>query len=207
MGFLLLEEKKSTVKNMELMNELKSSNEKIREYASRIADTVAVEERNRLARDIHDSIGHYLTATNIQLAKAKAFFTINPEEALKAIENAQRTAKEAMDDVRDSVGSLKDMENFKFSDTLGNVIRRIEGNGAEINYNIKGDDSGCSYAVKLALYRVIQEALTNAVRYSGGSTINISVLFEDEKAKAVIKDNGTGLTLNQYQQHHRALQV
>ncbi len=192
MGFLLLEEKKSTMKNMQLMEELKTSNAKIKEYASRIADTVAIEERNRLARDIHDSIGHYLTATNIQLAKAKAFFTINPDEALRAIENAQKTAKEAMDDVRDSVRSLKDVENFRFTDIIRDVIKRIEGNGIEIHYNITGDDSECSYAVKLAYFRIIQEALTNAVKYSGCSEISISLLFQDRKATALISDNGKG---------------
>ena len=195
MGFLIVEERKSIIKNMQLVNELRDSNVKIREYASRVADTVAAEERNRLARDIHDSIGHYLTATNIQLAKARAFFSINPEEALQAIENAQKTAKEAMDDVRDSVKSLKDMESFNLTDILKDTIARIEGNGVKINYMITGDDSECSYAVKLALFRVIQEALTNAVKYSGCSIINISILFEDRKSTAVIKDNGNGFDI------------
>ncbi len=101
MGFLLVEEKKSIIRRKTLMEELKDSNIKITEYASRIADTVAAEERNRLARDIHDSIGHYLTATNIQLAKAKAYFKIDPDASLKAIEDAQKASREAMDDVRD----------------------------------------------------------------------------------------------------------
>ena len=192
MGILMLEDKKSIIKNRELLNELKESNAKIKNYASKIADTVAVEERNRLARDIHDSIGHYLTATNIQLAKAKAFFSIDPEASLAAIENARKASKEAMDDVRESVRSLKDMENFQLTEILKNTIARIEGSGIEIDYRITGDDSDCSYAVKLALFRIIQEALTNAVKYSGCSMISISILFENWNASAIIKDNGSG---------------
>ena len=192
MGFLMLEDKKSIIKNRELLNELKESNAKIKDYASKIADTVAIEERNRLARDIHDSIGHYLTATNIQLAKAKAFFSIDPDASLAAIENARNASKEAMDDVRESVRSLKDMENFQLTEILKNTIKRIEGNGLEISSRITGDDSECSYAVKLALFRIIQEALTNAVKYSGCSMISISILFENSKATAIIKDNGSG---------------
>jgi len=192
MGFLLVEEKKNIRKNTELMNDLKKSNTKITEYASKIADTVAVEERNRLARDIHDSIGHYLTATNIQLAKAKAFFSIDPDASLRAIEDAQKASKEAMDDVRDSVRSLKSAENFSFREVLENIIKRIEDSGIEINRNITGNESGCSYAVNLALYRVIQEALTNAVKHSGCSAVNISISFENSRASVVIKDNGKG---------------
>lgn len=194
MGILLLEDKKSIVKNRELLSELKDSNKKITEYASKIADTVAVEERNRLARDIHDSIGHYLTATNIQLAKAKAFFSIDPDASLKAIENAQKASKEAMEDVRDSVRSLKNMENLSFPEVIKDIIKRIEGNGIEISHSITGNEKGCSYAVTLALYRVIQEALTNAVKHSGCSTVNIAVNFESSRASVGISDNGCGFS-------------
>ena len=192
MGILFVEEKKSTIRRKQLMEELEESNRKITEYASRIADTVAAEERTRLARDIHDSIGHYLTATNIQLAKAKAFFSIDPDASLKAIEDAQKASKEAMDDVRASVSSLKSSDNFSFKDGLVTIIKRIEDCGIQITENISGSEAGCSYAVSLALFRVIQEALTNAVKHSQCSEVNISVNFENSRASAVIKDNGKG---------------
>ena len=192
MGFLLVEEKKSIIRNAELVNDLKGYNKKITEYASRIADTVAIEERNRLARDIHDSIGHYLTATNIQLAKAKAYFSIDPVASFKAIEDAQKASKEAMDDVRDSVRTLKTSENFSFKAGIDSIIKRIEDSSIKISKNIIENEAGCSYAVNLALFRVIQEALTNSVKHSECSEVNISVSFENSRATVLIKDNGKG---------------
>ena len=205
MGILLVEDKKSIKKNRELLEELKASNAKITEYASKIADTVAVEERNRLARDIHDSIGHYLTATNIQLAKAKAFFSINPDASLKAIEDAQKASKEAMEDVRDSVRSLKNMGNLSFQEILDSLIKRMEQSGIIINKKIIGYEAGCSYAVSLALFRVIQEALTNAVKHSYCTEVNISVSFKDSRASAVVKDNGRGFNTESIQEKSSGL--
>lgn len=64
-----------------------------------------LEERNRLAREIRDGLGHYLTAINIQLEKAAVFHTRDPDSALESIRDARRLSSEALDDVRHSVGS------------------------------------------------------------------------------------------------------
>ena len=195
MAILWVEDRKSIKENQKLLEDLKKSNMKIREYASIIADTVAAEERNRLARDIHDSIGHYLTATNIQLAKAQAYFKIDPESALKAIEDARRASTEAMEDVRESVRSLKTQKDFSLSTVVKELIGRIEGKNFDIRFQLEGDDSRCSYAVRLAIYRVVQEALTNAVKHSLCSKIDVSISFADNMAYLSVKDNGKGFII------------
>jgi signal transduction histidine kinase len=195
MAILWFEDRKNIKENQKLLEDLKKSNMKIREYASIIADTVALEERNRLARDIHDSIGHYLTATNIQLAKAQAYFKIDPESALKAIEDARTASTEAMEDVRESVRSLKAQKDFSLSTVIKELIGRIEGKNFDIKFQLEGDDSRCSYAVRLAIYRVIQEALTNAVKHSLCSKINISVSFADNMVYLSVKDDGKGFII------------
>jgi len=192
MAILWFEDRKNIKSNQRLLEDLKNSNKKITEYANMIADTVAVEERNRLAREIHDSIGHYLTATNIQLAKAQAYFRIDPEISLKAIEDAKMASQEAMDDVRESVRSLRDKNDFTLKDGLSKLIKRMEKNNIEIIFSYIGNDSGCSYSVKLAIYRVVQEALTNTLKHSGSCSVSVSVNFDRMKAIAIIKDNGKG---------------
>lgn len=196
MSILWFEDRKKIKENQELLEDLKKSNKKIREYASIIADTVALEERNRLARDIHDSIGHYLTATNIQLSKAQAYFKIDPETAFKAIEEAKSASKEAMEDVRESVRSLKTRKDFNLSTSIKELISRIDGKNIEIKLTFRGDDSLCNYAVRLAVYRVVQEALTNAVKYSKCSKIDVSVIFADNSVDLSVEDNGTGFAID-----------
>ena len=82
--------------NEKLMADLKESHRQLKLYAEKIADVVASEERNKLARDIHDSLGHYLAAINIQLSKARAFYDRDREESLTALENAKQAAAEAI---------------------------------------------------------------------------------------------------------------
>ena len=90
----------------QLLVQLETSHRQLQAYAGRVAELAAAAERNRLARDIHDSLGHYLTAISIQLEKAQAYRERNPEEADRAIRDAKQTAREALQDVRQSVSTL-----------------------------------------------------------------------------------------------------
>src|SRR5205814_655022 len=76
-------------------------------YAGQVAELAAITERNRLARDIHDSLGHHLTAIAIQLEKATAFRQRDPTASEQALVDARRSTQYALEDVRQSVGQIR----------------------------------------------------------------------------------------------------
>lgn len=97
---VVAKEKASRARAEELHRQLQA-------YAGQIAELATTRERNRLARSIHDTLGHYLTVINVQLEKSLAVRDKKPREADQAVSDAKRVAREALQEVRQSVGALR----------------------------------------------------------------------------------------------------
>jgi signal transduction histidine kinase len=97
-----------TVSEQKARAELAQAHHKLREYAVQVEDLAIVEERNRLAREIHDGLGHYLTAVNIQIKAALAVAEQDPARTLESLKKAQTLTQEALADVRRSISSLRE---------------------------------------------------------------------------------------------------
>ncbi|MGB1250729.1 MAG: sensor histidine kinase [Candidatus Promineifilaceae bacterium] len=165
----------------------------------RIAELAAVDERNRIARDIHDSVGHHLTAINIQLEKAIAFRPINAIEADQALHDAKRSAKSALADVRDSVSALRDRDP-KFGLTVA-LRQLVNGFGRiPITLHIEGDESAYAKSSLIALYRAAQEGLTNIEKHAGANSAELKVMLQPEKATLWLKDDGIGVNKTDLEQ-------
>src|SRR5687767_9472170 len=107
MARALQDQERSRARAEQLLEDLEVSHAKLRASAERVAELAAAEERNRLARDILDSLGHHLTAISVQLEKALVFRERNPDEADRAVHDARQSALAALSDVRQSVASLR----------------------------------------------------------------------------------------------------
>jgi len=176
-----------------LLSDLEVSHLKLQAYTEQVADLAAAEERNRLARDIHDSLGHYLTAVNIQLEKALLYQARKPDEALQAIRDAKQAATEALRDVRHSVGALRSLEiQFSLHDALEKLVHGINGNQIFIQFNIQGDESEYSRPALMALYRAAQEGLTNIQKHARATYAELKVELGEKEACLTISDNGQG---------------
>lgn len=146
-----------------LLGQLAESHRQLQDYAGRVAELAVAAERNRLARDIHDSLGHYLTAISIQLEKAQAYRGRNPTEADLAIRDAQETARAALQDVRQSVSALRDGgDRFSLRKSLAELVGRMVGGTLEIAWRVDGDETDYAGPVLTALYRVAQEEIGRA---------------------------------------------
>jgi signal transduction histidine kinase len=89
-----------------LADELGVANRQLREYAGQVEELAAARERNRMAREIHDTLGHYLTAVNMQLEAARALLATDPEKAADGMSKALALTHEGLADVRRSVATL-----------------------------------------------------------------------------------------------------
>ncbi|MEU7876228.1 sensor histidine kinase [Dactylosporangium sp. NPDC049140] len=149
-----------------------------------IAELSAERERNRLARDIHDSLGHHLTAIAVQLEKAEAFRDRDPAAAGRAVADARWSAKEALAEVRDSVRALRDA-----TPSLHDLARHAH----DVTVDVAGDEEALAPAVRLAVYRAAQEALTNARRHGNARAVSVVADFRDGTARLTVTDDGRGL--------------
>ncbi|MEM7332531.1 MAG: sensor histidine kinase [Chloroflexota bacterium] len=173
--------------------------EELRSSQRQVAALATVDERNRIARDIHDSVGHHLTAVNIQLEKAMAFQEINPAEAQQALKDAKRSAQSALTDVRDSVSALREEERpFELTPALHQLINGFGSLPTKLQ--IEGDETNIAKSTLMALYRVAQEGLTNIEKHAEATEASLKVSLQSPDATLVLEDNGLGIDLELLEQ-------
>lgn len=142
-----------------------------------------VEERNRLVREIHDTIAQGLTAASLQLEVVEATLTTNPARAARATERAQRIVRDNLVEARRSVLELR--APLLGSESLSAALSRLLNQAAA--------DIGVAGAFEIeGTYRIAQEALHNAVKYSSASHLIISLVVEESQATLRIADDGAG---------------
>ncbi|TDV57231.1 sensor histidine kinase [Actinophytocola oryzae] len=156
-----------------------------RRAASRVAELSAAAERSRMARDLHDSLGHHLTAVSIQLEKAAAFAERDAGVARQALADARTSVGRALEDVRASVGALR-AEPARLVDALAGLA--ADG----VDLHVDGEERGTDQATATALYRAAQEAVTNARRHGRAATVGITVTFGAHGTRLVVTDDGIG---------------
>lgn len=182
--------------NRELTEDLQQTQSQLRKYAEQVAETVVLEERTRLARDIHDSIGHTLTAASIQLTKAEGFFSRDAETALHALIEARGCIHEGMRDIREVLGTLNsNTGEFDLLDQIRKLTERLPRDRFKIDLQLSGDQRGYNKAVLLAVYRMVQEGITNILKHSGAKHVEIRVKLGKEMIRASVRDDGRGFKL------------
>lgn len=171
--------------------DLAASNALLREHAVQAEELATTRERNRLAREIHDGVGHYLTVIKVQLDAAAALLPADPERAAQSVQKAARLAGEALDDVRRSVGTLAaDRAPAPLADTL----RQLAADAAPVPaFTLEGAPRLLPAPAEHALYRATQEGLTNLRKHSAATAATLTLDFRDPaRVRLVLADNGRG---------------
>ncbi|WP_241999888.1 sensor histidine kinase [Streptomyces klenkii] len=130
-------------------------------------------QRNRLARELHDSIGHSLTASTIQAAVAKELVETDPAAARRALTGLEEVSRAALDDLDHVLGLLREGRTptsppFSLTD-LHALVDRVRRTGTDVSSDVTGDMAGVPATVSREAYRIVQEGLTNALRHGGPS--------------------------------------
>lgn len=179
--------------------ELAIAHEKLRQYALQIENQATLEERNRIAREIHDSLGHSLTALNLQLETALKLFQANPAKSQSFLARAKELGSKALQDVRHSVSTMRSHPLQEQSlDQAINILAEDfhRSNGilpiCQINFEYH-----LSAEVKAALYRIIQESLTNISKYAKATEVKIEIMVIKGSLWLIIQDNGKGFDIQQ----------
>lgn len=176
------------------LDRLRDSHTQLTDYAARVGQLSATQERNRLAREFHDGLGHHLTVIAIQLEKASAFQDLDTAVARQAIADARWSAGRALDEVRQSVRVLRDEpeEPFSLSAALAGLVRHSDGGPAHVTLDVSGEEHGYDTESLTALYRAAQEALTNAHRHAHATRVAVAAVYGEREARLVVTDDGVG---------------
>jgi signal transduction histidine kinase len=174
-----------------LYRELLDTHKQLKEYTDELKRLSAIEERNRIARDIHDTLGHNMTALIMQLQMAGHYAKSDDEKSSQMINNSLSTAKESLTKIREVVETLRGKETSPEMAIKTLVEEFSKKTGAEIELKTEGEMSN-NYGVNSAIYHILQEGMTNAIRHGNASKIWIKLTYSNKNIKFSIKDNGAG---------------
>ncbi|MEM8857075.1 MAG: sensor histidine kinase [Chloroflexota bacterium] len=193
LAYTLLQERRARQQTQHLLSELQESNEQLTRYAAEVTQLATMRERNRIAREIHDSLGHCLTIVGVQLEKAILLETVSSAEAGEAVRAAKQLADQALTEVRHSVGALRDTEEpFTLHAALQTLIMNAELSGLAVDFRWRGDETGFTKQQLMSLFRVVQEGVTNVQKHACAKRIWLDIALDAEGVILKFEDDGIG---------------
>lgn len=214
---LLTQARLTQRQNARLLGELQAKNRQLEAYAAQVETLAVVEERNRLAREVHDSIGHRLTIAAVQLDAAErltlsmgagaggrgdpgrrdpAPAANEPERAAALIGAGRQQVREALQDLRRTVGRLREPVEIELS--LPQALRRLaagfqEATGLAVHLELPEEACEVTASQRLALYRTAQEGLTNIQRHAAAHQAWLRLECSSGRISLQVMDDGKGL--------------
>jgi signal transduction histidine kinase len=191
---LRLNEQEAREHAEQLMVELEEANVQLAAYATQVEELAMTQERNRLAREIHDNLGHTLTTVNVQIEAARVVMGSDPARALDAMNKAQELTQKGLARVRESVAALREspVSNRPLSEAIASLVKEAQSTGIVTEFKVAGEPQALENKVALALYRAAQEGLTNVCRHARASRVDVLLDFQPSEVRLEVRDNGVG---------------
>jgi two-component system, NarL family, sensor histidine kinase DegS len=179
-------------------------NREILELEQGLKNLAVVEERNRLARDIHDGLGASLSGLIIQIEYLQTITDQDDPALCGEIKELKGSAEEAIDEVRRALTMMRD--EFDLVPQLENTCTMFTTrHRLPAQLNIHGADPGFADDQQLTIFRIMQECLTNIAKHARATEVAIDVFFEQNNVKMLIADNGVGFDPSKTPKHHYGL--
>lgn len=187
-------------KNKELAkaaDELNNSNEKLRIAYDELKEITALEERQRIAKDIHDTAGHSITTVIMQTEAAKIAVDNNPKEAKKRIAAANLQAKHALEELRESVHLLSGTQTVtSLKEQLESVVQEsTDGTNIAVRYDI--DDIALCDAKARFVLNTLKEGIANGLRHGNASAFYFELKEKGGRIEFLLSDNGSGMDVGE----------
>jgi signal transduction histidine kinase len=163
------------------------------------AARAVAEERRRIAREMHDLVGHSVSVMVVQAGGARRILDRDPDRAIEAAIRIEQTGRAALAEMRRLLGLMGPSETGQFAPQpslagLGALVQRARDAGLPANLRIDGEPRELPAGAELAAYRVVQEALTNAIKHAGRAPTEVVVRWDPEALELVVSDSGRGAT-------------
>jgi signal transduction histidine kinase len=161
---------------------------------------VVAEERNRVARELHDVVGHHISVMTVQAAAAQRTFDRDPQRAREAMAAVESTGREALTEMRRIVGVLRTGEQADFGlaplpgvAEMDRLVEQVREAGLEVAVRFDGPRAPLSPGIDVTVYRIIQEALTNTLKHAGPTRAEVMLRYRPTELFVRVSDDGHGL--------------
>ncbi len=184
---------RNNLKLVDALKEAEDNKNRLEEAYRELSQTAVYEERNRIARDIHDNAGHSITAVIMQTEAAKLLIDSDPREAKAKMISANIQAKNALNQMRESVHLLAGRDSsVTLKDELQETIAgTMDGTDIKIRYDI--DDVSLPYSKRRFLGNCLKELLANGMRHGGATAFYVELKSDGSTVRLTVSDNGSGL--------------
>lgn len=183
--------------------ELEAANNRLGEYAVQAEELATARERTRMAREIHDSVGHSLTAVHMQIEAARTMLDRDPEKTRAALDKAQRSIQEGLSEIRRSVSALRSdpLDGRDLHGALVDLAELSSSSGLPVRFRVTGRQRPISQAAALAVFRCAQEGLTNAKKHARARNVELELDYgengeagrDENHLRLRVADDGVGL--------------
>jgi signal transduction histidine kinase len=196
LSLAIVRQERTRQRMQKLYDELRVAHSELQAMHQQVRSAAVAQERNRLAREIHDSLAHYLTVANVQLEAAEKLGVTRAEAALEHVRRARRLTLDCLQDVRRSVGALRaaTLEELALEPSIQRLATDFaESTGLQVQIEVMLDD-GKQLAPELAqaVYRAVQEGLTNVQRHARATQVRVVLHTVAETLIVDIQDDGVG---------------
>jgi signal transduction histidine kinase len=168
-----------------------------REQKARVA---VLEERTRIARELHDVVSHAISVVVLQARGGRKALSDEPDDARDAFDEIERTAAQALAEMRRLLGMLRaEDEEVALAPQpslahLGTLVANVSEAGLPVELRVEGEPTALPPGVDLSAYRIVQEALTNALKHAGPARARVLVRYAADGVEVEVTDDGTGAT-------------
>ena len=174
-----------------------AANRQLQQYAATLEELTISRERNRLARELHDTLAHSLSAVAVQLEAVRSLWRIDPSRSRKILDEADETVRRGLMEARRALQDLRalplqDLGLILALEDLAKAAAERAGTSLELNLP-KQIDASLPPAVEQGVYRIAQEALENIVRHAEAGAIAVSLEPGDHNLTLLVQDNGQGI--------------
>jgi signal transduction histidine kinase len=180
-----------------LLAQLTDANAQLELARHRDKELAVAEERVRLARDIHDGLGHHLTALSVQLQAAARLIDRDPARAAAAVAISREVAQAALDEVRQSVSVLRQipLDGHSLPNALTTLAAEF-GHRVDVQTNVTiiGEQAELTLAAVQTLYRAAQEGLTNAHKHGAARFVQLTLRYAPSAVTLMVADDGTAMS-------------
>lgn len=192
----IINQQQGNIEEIHGLNEkLQQVNEQLQEYTVMAEKMAETRERNRLAREIHDTLGHTLTGISAGIDACIATIELAPDQTKEQLVFIAKVTRDGIDEIRRSVNQLRPdaLEHLKLEYAINKMVSDINAmSDVHVYFDCKIKNLKFDEDEENAIYRIIQESITNAIRHGHASEIWITIHKEEEEIILQIKDNGIG---------------
>ena len=186
---------------MLLVRRVVGDRERRAQVAERERDLVAreavVEERARIARELHDVIAHHVSMIVLQAGAERRLLDNSNSSTREVLETVERTGRSALTEMRRLLGMLRTDANEQLTPQPGlkdipTLVTQLREAGLAVELRVEGDPRELPMGIELSAYRIVQEALTNAAKHAGNANASVNIRYRFDSLELEIADDGTG---------------